>query len=75
LGDAIVIAGPSGFIAESDDEDDVDFWGGDSPRSLTSGDVAMEEDDDESDDDSVISLEEGDDDGDEEDHMELLGHR
>lgn len=73
--DAMEIAGYSGYATESDDEDEVDFWGGDAPRSPASGDVAIEE---ESDDDSVISMEEDDDDGDdvdEEDHMELLGHR
>lgn len=71
-------AGPSGDGTESDDDEDiVDFWGGDAPRSPASGVVAMEEDE-ESDDDSVLSMEDGDEDGedgDEEDHMELLGHR
>jgi hypothetical protein len=74
----MVAAGPSGDGTESDeDEDIVDFWGGDAPRSPASSVIAMEEDD-ESDDDSVLSMEDGDedgDDGDEEDHMELLGHR
>lgn len=71
--DSMVIGGLSGYAAESDDEDEVDFWGGDAPRSSSSGDAVVEEDDD-SDDDSVVSMEEGDD-GDDEDHMELLGHR
>jgi hypothetical protein len=75
---SMVTTRPTGDGTESEeDEDDVDFWGGDAPRSPASGVVAMEEDD-ESDDDSVLSMDEGDeegDDGDDEDHMELLGHR
>ena len=72
----MIVAGPTGDGTESEDED-VDFWGGDAPRSPRSGIVAMEEDD-ESDDDSVLSMEDGEEegeDGDDDDHMELLGHR
>ncbi len=74
LSDDVMIAGLTYHAAESDEEDDVDFWGGDAPRSTQSGEDAVEEDC-ESEEGSIPSVEEGDDDGDEEDHMELFGHR
>ncbi|TVY84393.1 putative RING finger protein [Lachnellula suecica] len=64
-------------VNETDDsaeDDDLDFWGRDEPRSVTSGENIddMEEDED-SDDDSA--MDDCEDDGDEEDQFELFGHR
>tara|TARA_R110002060_G_scaffold60865_1_gene70455 strand:- start:192 stop:443 length:252 start_codon:yes stop_codon:yes gene_type:complete len=61
---------------DSADEDDMDFWGRDEPRSVTSFENIEDdmEDEDESDEDSVM----GDcdeDDADDEDEFELFGHR
>lgn len=66
-------------VEPDDEEDDVDFWGGDAPRSPRSvpwvdRDMAEEEDDEDSDDESIPSTVEFDDD-DEEDRMDLIGHR
>ncbi|RKF64125.1 putative chy zinc finger [Erysiphe neolycopersici] len=63
---------------ETDDsggeEDELDFWGLDEPRSVTSGENDEEIEEDESDEDSI--LEDCDDDGeDEEDEFALFGHR
>ena len=61
---------------DSADEDDMDFWGRDEPRSVTSFENIEDdmEDEDDSDEDSVM----GDcdeDDADDEDEFELFGHR
>jgi len=60
---------------ESADEDDLDFWGRDEPRSVTSAENIDDEmeDDEDSDDDSA--MDDCDEDGDEEDQFELFGHR
>lgn len=63
---------------ETDDsggeEDELDFWGLDESRSITSGEIDEEMDEDESDEDSIP--EDCDDDGDdEEDDFTLFGHR
>ena len=63
---------------DSAEEDDLDFWGRDEPRSVTSGENIDEmEEDEESEDDSVMDDCEGDgeEDGDDEDQFELFGHR
>jgi hypothetical protein len=68
----------AGETEESADEaDDLDFWGRDEPRSVTSGDnvdMTMEEEE-ESDDESGSAMDECDDEGDEGDEFELFGHR
>ena len=59
------------------DEDDLDFWGRDEPRSVTSAEMVnidMEEEE-ESDEDSGSAMDECDDEGDEGDEFELFGHR
>ena len=65
---------------DTDDEDSVEFWGGESPRDRAlSQRMEMEEDDDSSSDDSEDSdvVMEDDDDDDEEDELDLalIGHR
>ncbi|RDL39030.1 uncharacterized protein BP5553_03370 [Venustampulla echinocandica] len=77
-GRGIYDAPPVMMHPETDDsaeEDELDFWGRDKPRSLTSGENIDEmEEDDESEEDSVNeSCDE--DDEDEEDQFELIGHR
>lgn len=60
---------------DSADEDDLDFWGGDERRSVTSAEIIdeeMEEDDSDSDSGMDDCDEEGDD---EDDQFELFGHR
>jgi hypothetical protein len=57
------------------DEDGVDFWGRDDPRSAASGQDIAEEDSESSEEESLGSIEEGEDDGDEEDRMDIFGHR
>jgi hypothetical protein len=59
---------------DSADEDDLDFWGGEERRSVTSAEVVDEEMEDDSDDDSGME-EECDEEGDDEDQFELFGHR
>jgi len=64
--------------AESIEEDDLDFWGRDPPRSVTSAenpdpDEEMEDEDDSDLDSDMNDCEE--DDADEVDQFELLGHR
>jgi hypothetical protein len=59
---------------DSGDEDDLDFWGRDEPRSVTSAEIIDEmEEDEESEDDSV--MDDCEEEGDEEDQFELFGHR
>jgi hypothetical protein len=68
----------AGETDDSEDEDDLDFWGRDEPRSVTSAENAEDgaEDDDEYEDDSASAMDDcDDDDGDVEDQMELFGHR
>lgn len=63
---------------ESADEDDLDFWGRDEPRSVTSVEVVDEEmeDDEEEDSDMDSNMDDcEEEDGDEEDEFELFGHR
>lgn len=64
---------------ESGDEEDLDFWGRDEPRSVTSAENVgdgMDENDDEYEEDSDSAMGDCDDEeGDEEDQFELLGHR
>ncbi|KAK0107299.1 hypothetical protein ONS95_003997 [Cadophora gregata] len=62
---------------DSADEDDMDFWGRDEPRSVTSFENIEDEmgDDEESDEDSVMGDCDEDDADDEEDEFELFGHR
>jgi hypothetical protein len=68
------------FVAETDDsadEDELDFWGREEPRSVTSGEVIddeMEDEGEESEEDSVID-DYDEEEGDEEDQFELIGHR
>ena len=76
-------------IESSDEEDDVDFWGGESPRDRAlSADRARrtaemqfvrddgeEDEDDDEDDDEVMEDESDDDDDEDYDHMEIFGHR
>jgi hypothetical protein len=64
---------------DSADEDDMDFWGRDEPKSVTSAEVVDDEmddeidDEDDSDDDSMMEdCDEGDE---EDDQFELIGHR
>jgi len=64
---------------DSADEDEMDFWGRDEPRSVTSfenidEEMEEEEEEEESDEDSVME-DCDEDDADEEDEFELLGHR
>jgi len=61
---------------ESADEESLDFWGRDEPRSVTSAenvDDDMEEDEESEDDSAMEDCDE--EDGDEEDQFELFGHR
>ncbi len=64
---------------DSADEEDMDFWGRDEPRSVTSAehvDDEMEEDESDCDDDVDSTMEDdGEDDGDDADEFELFGHR
>lgn len=69
---------------ETDDslyeDDDLDFWGRDELRSMTSaeiveGEIELEMSDEEDSDDSVSLVDDDCDDGDDEDEFELLGHR
>jgi len=62
---------------ESVDEDDLDFWGRDEPRSITSGENIDDEmdDDEESDEDSAMEDCDDDEEEDGDDEFELLGHR
>lgn len=65
---------------ESRDEEDLDFWGGDEPRSVTSGEIVEADIDDdeeeyEEDSDSVMDDYDEDDDDEDVDSFELLGHR
>jgi len=60
-----------------DEDEDLDFWGRDEPRSVTSYeniDVDMDDEND-SDDDDASGRDECDDGGDDEDQFELIGHR
>ncbi|TVY29701.1 putative RING finger protein [Lachnellula hyalina] len=72
---------PAGAMAiETDDsaeEDELDFWGRDEPRSVTSGENIDEvEEDAESDDDSAMDdCDDDGEDGDDEDQFEIFGHR
>jgi hypothetical protein len=62
---------------ESDDsggEDELDFWGRDEPRSVTSIENVDDNEEDDSDDDSVMD-DCDEDEADEEDPLELFGHR
>jgi hypothetical protein len=71
----VVVAGETD--ESGDDDDELDFWGRDEHRSVTSAeniDDDMDEDD-ESDDDSVSVLDDCDDEAEDEDQFELLGHR
>jgi hypothetical protein len=74
--DAVII--DAGETEESgNEEDDLDFWGRDEPRSVTSAEnmeVDIEEEDD-SDGDSGSATDECDEDADEGDDFELFGHR
>jgi len=59
-----------------DEDDDLDFWGRDEPRSVTSYeniDEDMDEEDD-SEDDDASALDDCED-GEDEDQFELFGHR
>jgi len=62
---------------DSADEDEMDFWGGEEPRSVTSFENVDEmEDEEDSDEDSAMDdCDDDADDDDEEDEFELLGHR
>lgn len=62
---------------DSAEDDDLDFWGRDEPRSATSGENVEEMDEsEESEDDSNMDCEEdADEDGDDEDRFEIFGHR
>lgn len=65
---------------DAEEVDDLDFWGRDEPRSITSlennlEDMEMEEEFEDSDDEDDSGLDDCDEDGDEEDRFELLGHR
>lgn len=63
---------------DSADEDGMDFWGRDEPRSVTSFENIDQEmeDEEESDEDSVMGdCDEDEDDADDEDEFELFGHR
>ncbi|KAH8687828.1 hypothetical protein BGZ60DRAFT_522468 [Tricladium varicosporioides] len=68
-------------VAETDDsaeEDDLDFWGRDEPRSVTSAENfvdEMDEDEEESSDDSVMDDCDEDDGDEEDDEFALFGHR
>ena len=67
------------------DEEEVDFWGGESPRSRLSSptnahDMAVDDgsgdDDDDSEDDEMIDDDDGEEDeADEYNHMDIFGHR
>lgn len=61
---------------DSADEDDLDFWGRDERRSVTSAEIMDDEmnGDDESDEDSAMD-DCDEEEGDEEDQFELFGHR
>jgi len=67
----------------ADEEDDVDFWGGENPRSrdlpIKAGNASTEdEESDEGDEDEDDAMDDGpdtDDDDEEDDYMELFGHR
>jgi uncharacterized CHY-type Zn-finger protein len=76
-GNPIYIEGQHGEEGESDEEDDVDFWGRDGQRSAVSGPETAEEEggSEDSEEESLASIEEGEDDGDEEDCMNIFGHR
>ena len=73
-----VVVVDAGETEESaDEEDDLDFWGRDDPRSVTSVEMvdADLEEEEESDEDSGSAMDECDDEGDEGDEFELFGHR
>ena len=62
--------------AGSDEDEELDFWGGDtsrSPRHVHTGEDSEESE--ASDDDTMSIDDEDEDDEDEEDHMALFGHR
>ena len=65
----------------ADEQDDVDFWGGESPRLPTGtgadlGDAEESDEEEEDEDDAMDDdMDTDDDDDDEADHMELFGHR
>lgn len=61
----------------SDDEEDVDFWGGGAPRSpkIPAESENGTEEDEEYSDDSMSVDDDDDDDGEEEDRMQIFGHR
>ena len=63
-----------------DEDDDLDFWGRDELRSMTSaelveGEMEMDMSDEEESDDSTSLVDDDCDEGDDEDEFELLGHR
>ena len=71
--DGILVAGTD----ESADEDELDFWGRDEPRSVTSAEMIddeMEDEGEESEEESVMD-DCDEEDVDEEDQFELIGHR
>ncbi|MCJ1243511.1 hypothetical protein MMC30_000708 [Trapelia coarctata] len=80
---AAVSEGANTEDESADEEDDVDFWGGESPRDkalpmragngMADTDESDEEDEDE--DDTMDDDLDTDDDDEEDDHMELFGHR
>jgi hypothetical protein len=76
---ATAMAAQNGNTAETDDDEDLDFWGRSSPRSPGRSIVAAEEEneEDDSDDDSDLSMDDADEDADDDevDRMELFGHR
>jgi len=75
--DAIVIDAPE-TEESGNEEDDLDFWGRDEPRSVTSAEnmeVDMEEEEEDSDEDSGSAMDECDEEADEGDDFELFGHR
>ena len=59
----------------ADEDDGLDFWGGDERRSHTSAEMVDEEMDDEEDSDEGSAMDECDDEGEEEDKFEIFGHR
>jgi hypothetical protein len=59
-----------------DEDEDLDFWGGDEHRSVTSYENIDEEDMDEDDSEDDASVKDDcEDEGDDEDRFELIGHR
>jgi hypothetical protein len=67
----------AGEIEDSGEEDELDFWGREEPRSVTTAEdmEVDEEEEEDSDDDSGSAMDECDDEGDEGDEFELFGHR